>query len=181
MTTTFLNIPPHLHTSTPPHLHTSTPPHLHTSSPPHLLTSTPPHLHTSTPPHLHTSTPPYLLTSTALWYPQWTKYLLPSSSPPLSGAPSGPTLLSGGPSGALWRPKWHSLTPLVALSGASRGNLKCSLAPLAETLTKIPIIYYCYECGHSSLRNPKQLKMLKKGETNKAIIINNYKVARLTS
>ena len=114
--------PPHLHTSTPPHLLTSSPPHLHTSTPPHLLTSSPLHLLTSTPPHLLTSTPPHLLTSTALWYPQWTKYLLLSSTPPLSGAPSGPHP-------ALWRPKWCSLAPQLALSGASRGNLHCSLAP----------------------------------------------------
>ena len=117
MTTTFLNLPPHL-------LPSSTPP----------LSGTPSGQNTSTPPH-----------STALWYPQWTKYLFPSSTPPLSGAPSDPHP-------ALWRPKWCSLAPQVALShtqcsGASRGNLHCSLAPLAETPTKIPIIYYLPKLG----------------------------------
>ena len=210
MTTTFLNLPPHFLPSSTPQLHRSLVPPVD-KIPPHLLPSSTPHL----------------LNSVALWYPQWTKYLLtssppqlrrflvppvdkipphlsPSSTPPLSGTPSGqntssppqlhhslaaqvsPTLLSGGPSGpqpalwrskwtksssppqlrhslapqvaptcslaaqvdkipplllnfaTLWRPKCRSLTPLVALSGASCGNLLCSLAPLAENDAKKP-------------------------------------------
>ena len=109
MTTTFLNLPPHL-----------------------LPSSTPPL--SGTPSGQNTSTPPPLLTSTALWYTQWTKYLLPPQLHHSLAPQVAPTLLSGGPSGALWRPKWHSLThTLVALSGASRGNLHCSLAPSNDT------------------------------------------------
>ena len=104
MTTTFLNLPPHLLPSSTPPLsgapsgqNTSTPPHLHTFSPPHLHTSTLPHLHTSTPLHLHTSSP--------LWYPSGQN----TSSPPqlhCSLAPQvAPTLLFNAPSGAFWRPK----------------------------------------------------------------------------
>ena len=153
MTTTFLNLPPHLLPSSPPHLLTSSPPQLRRSLVPPV---------DKIPPHL------LLLNSAALWYPQWTKYLLTSSSPqlltsstpPLSGTPSGqntfsplqlyrslaaqvdkipPPLLnftlSGAPSGphhALGCPKWpppYSFAPPVVLSGASRGNLLCSLAP----------------------------------------------------
>ena len=252
MTTTFLSPPPHLLPSSTPTLSGTPvdkiPPQLHCSLVPpvdkipthllnsaalwypqwtkYLLTFSPPQLHhslvppvdkipthllpSSTPPlsgtpsGQNTSSPPPFLNSTALWYPQWTKYLLTFSTPlltsapsgpqpalwrpkwtkylltsstsPLSGAPSGLTILSGGPSGqntssppqlhhslapqvaplssraaqvdkipphllnftTLWRPsgphyplgrlKWCSLTPLVALSGASHGNLLCSLA-----------------------------------------------------
>ena len=139
MTTTFLNLPPHLLPSSTPPL-SGTPSGQNTSTPPHVHTSTPPHLHRSLVPPVD-KIPPHLLTSTALWYPQWTKYLLPSSTPPLSGAPSGPHP-------AFWRPKWCSLapqvSPQVSLSGASRGNLHCSLAPLAKNDVKIPFIYYLY-------------------------------------
>ena len=187
MTTTFLSPPPHLLPSSTSHLLNSTalwhPSGQNTSSTPHLLTSSIPPLsgtpsgqNTSSTPHLLNSTasgtpvdkiplhllnfaalwysqwtkyilnssPSHLLNSTTLWYPQWTKYLLSSSTPLLSGAPSGPH-------SALGRPKWPPCSlapqvvlsnPLVALSGASRGSLLCSLAPLTETPTKNPIIYY---------------------------------------
>ena len=120
MTTTFLNLPPHLLPSSTPPL-SGTPSGQNTSTPPHLHTSTPPYLHTSSPPHLHSSSPPPL---------SGTPSGQNTSSPPQlhhSLAPQvAPTLLSGGPSGALWRPKCR---PQVSLSGASRGNLHCSLAP----------------------------------------------------
>ena len=135
--------------------------YLLTSSTPQLLTSSTPLL-SGTPSGQNTSLPPPLLNSTALWYPKWTKYLLTSSPPQLrrslvpqwtkylltSSPPQlrrslaaqvdkiPPHLLNFAtlwhpkwPHHALWRPKWRSLTPLVALSGASRGNLLCSLAP----------------------------------------------------
>ena len=129
MTTTFLNLPPHLLPSSTPPL-SGTPSGQNTSSPPPLLNSSPPPL-SGTPSGQNTSSPPLLLNSAALWYPQWTKYLLTSSPlqlrcslaahvdkiPPQlchSLAPQvAPTMLSGSPSGphptlwhtdgALWR------------------------------------------------------------------------------
>ena len=164
MTTTFLNLPPHLLPSSTPPLsgtpsgqNTSTPPHLHRSLvppvdkiPPHFLNSTTlwypqwtKYLHTFSPPHLHTSTPPHLLTSTP-------PHLHRSLVPPVDKIP--PPLLN---STTLWRPKWPPLCSLAAqvvlfgapsvaptLFGASRGNLHCSLAPLAENDAKISFIYY---------------------------------------
>ena len=158
MTTTFLNLPPHLLPSSTPHLLNSaalwylqwTKYLLTSSTPP--LSGTPSGQNTSSPPQLRRSLvppvdkiPPHLLNSVALWYPQWTKYLLTSSTPSLSGTPSGqntssppqlhhslvpqvaPTLLSGGPSGQNTSSPpqlHHSLAPQVAptlLSGTPSG------------------------------------------------------------
>ena len=81
MTTTFLNLPPHLLNSAA----LWQPSGQNTSSPPQLLTSSTPPL-SGTPSGQNTSSPPQLHRSLA---PQWTKYLLNSSIPPLSGTPSG--------------------------------------------------------------------------------------------
>ena len=110
-------IPPHFLNSTTlwypqwtKYLLTSSPPQLLTSSTP-LLSGTPSGQNTSSPPQLHRSSvppvdkiPPHLLNYTALWHHQWTKYLLTSSTPPLSGTSSGqntcsPPLLSSATSG----------------------------------------------------------------------------------
>ena len=104
MTTTFLNLPPHLlnsaalwypqwtkyllSSSTSQLLTSSTTPlsvtpsGQNTSSPPPLLNSSPLQLrHSLVPPVDKISL--HLLNSTTLWYPQWTKYLLTSSPPQL--------------------------------------------------------------------------------------------------
>ena len=103
---------------------TSSPPPLLNSSPPQLRRSLVPPVDKIPPPLLNSTafgrpkcpppcswaaqvdkTPPPLLNFTTLWRPKWKKYLLPSSTSPLSGAPSV----------ALRRPKCRSLAPLVAL------------------------------------------------------------------
>ena len=105
------------------------------------ITSSPPQFHCSLVPPVD-KIPPPLLNSTALWYPQWTKYFLNSSTPPLSGTPSGqntssppqlhhslvppvdkipPILLN---SVALGRPKW----PPPCFQ-AAQVTPPCSLAP----------------------------------------------------
>ena len=129
------SLSPHLHCSLVPPVN-KIPPHLLTSTPlwypqwtKYLLSSSLPHLLPSSTPHLLNSSTPHLLNSTTLWHHKWTKYLLTSSTPLLSDGLSSPHH-------AFWRRKWRSLMPLVALSGPSRGNLLCSLAPLAEIPTK---------------------------------------------
>ena len=121
-------IPPHLLPSSTPPLFGNPvdkiPPHLLNSSTPPLsgtpVDKIPPHLLNSTalwypkwPPTCSLAAqvdkiPPPLLNFATLWYPQWTEYFLTSSTPPLSGAPSG----------ALWHLSWQ----LPLLSSATSGN-----------------------------------------------------------
>ena len=139
-------------TSSPPQLYCSLVPPVD-EIPPHLfLPSSPPQLcHSLVPPV--NKIPPPLLNSAALWYPQWTKYLLTSSPPQLHcslGAKYqvAPTLLSGSqcPSGQN-TPLTSSPPQLLTsstppLSGTSSGQntsslpqLRCSLVPAVD---KIP-------------------------------------------
>ena len=129
MTTTFLNLPPHLLNSAALWYPQWTKYLLTSSTPP--LSGTPSGQNTFSPPPLRRSLvppvdkiPPHLLNSAAFWYPQWTKYLLTSSPPPLSGTPSGQNTSSPPqlrrslvppvdkipshllPSAALWYPQW---------------------------------------------------------------------------
>ena len=100
------------------------------------------------PPHLLPSPTPHILNSAALWYFQWTKYfltssppqLLTSSTPPLSGTPSGQNTSSPPPflnSAALWYPQWtkYLLTySTLPLSGAPSGPTMLSGGPSGPNL-----------------------------------------------